>query len=154
MKSNVGRWLIEHDAETTRQCFAQRPIGTGCDCSECRNFIAALDHAFPPSFRALADTFGIDLAKPAELCHWCREPSGLHLTAGWFHFVGSILSGSDALQHSGTRGTFHLEQFAPDFELGFSSHLALVPDSFSAHSVTQLEFQTRVPWVIADSEVA
>ena len=115
--------------------------------------MAALEHAFPPAFRILADTLGIDLSKPAELCHWCREPSGLLRTGGWFHFVGSIVSGSDAIQQVGTTGIFRLEQLGQTFELGFTSQLALVPDAFRSHSLTQLEFETFVPWVIADSAV-
>src|SRR5262245_43183245 len=77
VQRSVGRWLIEYDDAATRRCYAQLPVGTGCDCNECRNFDAAAGQTFPPEFLALVDALGVDPTKPAELCHWYREPSGL-----------------------------------------------------------------------------
>lgn len=152
MTTNVGRWQLDHDAEATRQCFSAQAVGTSvpCDCAGCRNFMAALDRAFPPAFRALAETLGVDITKPAELCHWGREEAtGFHLTGGWFHFAGSIVEGLDAFQKSGLA----LEPFGTGFEVGFTSELQLVPERFQLQpALTQLEFMTRVPWVISDPE--
>jgi hypothetical protein len=103
---------------------------------------------------ALASSLGIDPTKPAELCHWTREPSGLYLTGGWFHFVGRILSGNDAIQSRVESGHINLVPLAPGVEVGYTHHTGLVPDSFSGVAVCQLEFQTHVPWVLAGVEPA
>jgi hypothetical protein len=152
MQRTLGRWLIEHDPDTTRRCYAQLPVGTGCTCISCRNFEAAAGRTFPPEFVALLDTLGVDPTKPAELCHWGREPSGLYLTGGWFHFVGTILAGEDAMPWKGNIGTFELEQLLPGLEFGLTNQLALVPQVFTGLPVVQLEFQTRVPWVLNEPE--
>lgn len=152
MRQTVGRWLIEHDLETTRRCFAQVPIGTGCTCNQCRNFDQAVDRAFPAEFQLLADTLGVDVAKPVELCHYYREPSGLWLTHGWFHFVGTILSGEDVMHWRNGTGTYRFEQLVPGFEFGFGANLDLVRDEFKPHPLVQLVFQTRVAWVLDEPE--
>ncbi len=152
MQLRIARWLIEYDPEATRRCFAQIPVGTGCECAQCRNFDLAVNRAFPEQFVALAEDLGVDIAKPAELCHYCREASGLYLTGGWFHFAGSILDGEDVLQWSGSGGTYRFEELVPGLEFGFGARLALVPQVFQSAAVIQLEFQTRVPWVLTEPE--
>src|SRR4051794_34133970 len=98
MQRVVARWLIDHDPGATLQCFARLRPGTGCTCDECRNFDAAVGRTFPDDFVTLALSLGVDPTKPSELAHYCREASGLHLTCGWFHLVGSIVSGADVLK--------------------------------------------------------
>jgi hypothetical protein len=151
MTTTIQRWQIECDSDTTRRCFAQLPVGSGCDCQECRNFFAAIDRAFPQEFTCIADELGIDTAKPAELAHFGRENEGPLIVGGWFHFVGSILAGADAMRFDaqGT-GQSYLEHLTSAFQLGFTSQLALVPEPFKSYSVVQLEFQTLVPWVLPE----
>lgn len=152
MQRKVARWLIDHDPDATRRCYAQVPVGTGCTCNQCRNFGAATGRAFPPEFVTLLHALGVDPTKPAELCHWYREPSGLYLTGGWFHFVGAILAGEDVVHWAEGSGTFRFEELVRSLEFGFSAQLALVREAFAGLPVVQLEFQTRVPWVLAESE--
>jgi hypothetical protein len=94
----------------------------------------------------------VDPTKPAELCHWCREPSGLYLTGGWFHFVGKILDGADVLHWEKGNGTFRFEELGSGLEFGFSADLALVRQAFTGLPLVQLEFQTRVAWVLPEPE--
>jgi hypothetical protein len=152
MQRTVARWLINHDPDATRRCFAQLVVGTGCTCIYCRNFDAAAGRTFPVEFVVLLDALGIDPAKPAELCHWCREASGLYFTGGWFHLVGSIVAGEDVVREVNGTGTFQFEELVPRLEFGFSARLALVPQAFAGHPLVQLEFQTRVPWVLDEPE--
>jgi hypothetical protein len=152
MVRTVARWLIEHDPDATRRCFALLPVGTGCGCNQCRNFEAAAGRTFPADFIALADALGVDPSKPADLCHWCREPSGLYLTGGWFHLVGSIVAGEDLIHEVHGTGRFQFEELVPGLEFGFTTRLALVPPVFAGLPVLQLEFQARVPWVLTDPE--
>ena len=152
MQRLAARWLLEHDETRTRDCYAQLPIGTGCTCNQCRNFDAARGRNFPAEFIALLDSLGIDSSKPAELCHYCREPSGLYLTGGWFHFVGQIVNGEDAMQWEKNNGTIAFETLVPELEFAFTGELALVRDVFVGTKLLQLEFQTCIPWVLAEPE--
>jgi len=150
----VAYWQIECDPDATRAAYVALPIGTDCSCDQCRNFNVAAGKIFPSEFITLANSMGIDPSKPAELMHWCREPSGLYLTGGWFHFVGRIVSGADAHEHEDGTGVIQYQQLAPDIEVGLTRHANLVPDTFIGSAVCQLEFQTRVPWVLIDVEPA
>ena len=150
MRRTVARWLIDHDPDATRRCFAQLPVGTGCTCNQCRNFERAAGRNFPSEFLAVLEVLGVDQSKPAELCHYCREPSGLYLTGGWFHFVGSILAGEDAMHWENNIGTFRFEKLVSGLEFGFTARLAIVHEVFGGLPLVQLEFQTHVPWVLAE----
>lgn len=151
----AGRWKIDCDPTTTATCYSSLPVGVDCSCADCRNFMAALDRAFPVEFRSIAGDLGVDIRKPAELSHCGREAAGLHLSGGWFHFVGALLQGADAWTEVGPASfTGALEQLVPGFEFGFSSRLLLVRDPFLQHSLVQLEFRTRVPWVISETETS
>ncbi len=152
MPRTVARWLIDDDPDATRRCFSQLPVGTGCTCNQCRNFDAAAGQTFPSEFVTLVEALGVDATKPVELCHWYREPSGLYLTGGWFHFVGSILAGEDAMHWENNTGTFRFEELVSGLEFGFTVRLALVREVFAGLPLVQLEFQTRVPWVLAEPE--
>src|SRR4051812_18658955 len=101
MRRDVGRWLIEHDPDATRRCFAGLPLGSGCDCVNCRNFDAAAGRTFPTEFVALLEALGVDPTKPSNLCHYCKEASGLYVVGGWFHLVGSLLAGEDVVRWVG-----------------------------------------------------
>ena len=149
MLLRIGRREIECNADVTAKSYSELPLGPGCDCEYCRNFMAALNHAFPQKSAAMIAALGVDLRKPAELAHYQREESGLHYTGGWFHLVGEIRSGADAWIPLGENSrSAAFEKLADEIEFGFTNQLALVRDSFKVHSVIQLEFATRVPWVI------
>jgi len=152
MQRTVARWLIDHDPEATHRCYSQLPVGTGCTCNQCRNFDAAAGQTFPSDFLVVLDALGVDPTKPVELSHYCREPSGLYFTGGWFHFVGSILAGEDAMHWENNTGTYRLEELVPGLQFGFTARLSIVREVFAGLPVVQLEFQTRVPWVLAEAE--
>jgi hypothetical protein len=152
MRRTVGRWVIDYDREATRRCFAALPAGAGCECIECRNFEAAEGRIFPAEFVALADELGVDLTKPAELCHWCREESGSYLVGGWFHVVGALLSGEDLIRWTGDAGFYRFDDLVPGLQFGFTTRIALAPDVFRGLPVVQLEFCARVSWVLSDPE--
>jgi hypothetical protein len=149
----IARWQLEYHAEATAGCYAQLPIGCGCDCPDCRNYLAGVESFFPPEFRRFADDLGIDLAKPQELMHNGRDPStGRHSTVAWFEVVGRIVSGADVIQWSGSTGVAHFERLHPEFEFGFGSKVDVIREPFRAHGVTQLEFLTQIPWVLGEPE--
>ena len=150
MFTRIARWELDIDPVLTAQCYARYVMDQRCDCTDCRNFRAAGDGAFPPQFRGLASRLGVDLTKPSELCHYGQAGQPCP-TGGWFHVVGALLSGRDAWKQVGAN-SWHGDT-EPDFGLdglGFTNRIALLPEAFKGHPVVQLEFQTTVPWVLGD----
>ncbi len=49
-------------------------------------------------------------------------------------------------------GTYDLERIGKDFDFGLTSNVALVPTPFGENPIVQLEFQTRIPWVLNTPE--
>ena len=148
---HAGRWQLDADASATGRCYAPIPLGSGCDCAECRNFIASVDSSFPDLFRSWMRQMSVDLRKPSELCHYGRDEAGLFVTHGWYHMVGSILDGRDAWTPSSPTGfTGDMERLQEGFDFGFSHVLLLVPETFTGHPVVQIEFATVARWCISD----
>ena len=155
MKTAVGRWQIEFDPAATADCCKNVVASWYCECSPCRNFLALGKKAFPSAALDLFEKLGVDVQKPAEVYHSAREENGLHNYGGWFHFVGRIESGADALRQIGDtpcNGVFELESLSENFQFGFSNCLGLVPKEFRGKATVQLEFITKVEWTIAESE--
>ena len=146
----IGRWVLRYDPETTRSAFGLISTGSpeSCGCGDCVNFVAARERAYPSQALAIFDRLGIDRCKESEIWHTHRDEAGLHHYGGFFHFVGVIESGKDAMQMVNGRGTYDLETIGDEFEFGFSSEAALVPKSFAGAQVVQLEFQAKIPWVL------
>ena len=98
IRTEFGRWTHELDASLTFETYSQIQIGASesCGCAECLNFAAQRSIAFPRKFRDFLALAGISVDREAEIYHNSRLDSGLHSYGGWFHFVGKIISGSDA----------------------------------------------------------
>ena len=152
IERQIARWKIKYDPEATRACFARMPFGSGCDCSECRNFSAAGERCFPSEFFELAKELGIDPTKPAELCHYNKLSSGLYDTHGWYHMVGSLQEIVGEMPYRDNRGSVHFAHFAPGVEIGFDDHAQLVNEAFNGLQVIELNFATLVPWVLDEPE--
>jgi hypothetical protein len=138
------------DREATEAAFSKISLGSPetCECDYCRNLVAARDKAYPEEARRLFAQLGIDYRKETETWEWNRVSPKLHSYGGFFHFVGSIKSGAEAVQYVNGTGTFHLERIGENFEYGFSRVAALIEEPFKNQAVTQFEFTTLVPWVI------
>ena len=151
---SIGRWKLKYDVEATREAFSGVPLGSpeSCGCAERLNFAAVRHRAYPPEALAIFDRLGIDYRKESEIWHTHRDESGLHHYGGFFHFVGSIQGGEDAKRMVNEVGTFELESVGESFEFGFTSDAALIPESFAGKGVAQLEFQTKVGWVLNEKE--
>ena len=150
-----GRWQISCDAESARKAYAS--VATGgpeeCGCETCLNFVAARAQTYPAQVLAVFKKLGISAKREVEVYHMARLSSGRHLYGGWFHAVGSILSGSDAAkQVAENLWQPDLEEANENFSLGFTSHLALVRGAFTGLPLFQLEFTAKVPWVLSSTE--
>jgi hypothetical protein len=147
---NIGRWNLRCDRKATQAAYSGVHQGSpeSCSCKHCLNFVSARNLAYPPEALAIFEQLGIDSRKESEIWHTYRDESGVHHYGGFFHFIGSIESGADAKQITSGVSTFDLESIGEYFEFGFTSDAQLIPESFVDQRVTQLEFQTKVPWML------
>jgi hypothetical protein len=154
VKVTIARWVIDYDRDQTRLGYDPVTAGLGCDCATCRNFLSVGQQVFSLEAHKLFEALGVDYRKPAEVFHNARLADGLHHYAGWFHFIGNIESGADVLEidTTGRTGIFRHEPFGNNFEIGCSSRIGLLPESFAGKPVVQLEFTTKIPWVLAEDE--
>lgn len=152
----VARWKLRCDPEATRRAFSDVSVGSPerCGCEHCLNFADARNQAYPPEALAIFEQLGIDSCKESEIWHTHRDEFGLHHYGGFFHLVGVIESGKDAIQIVGGHGTFDLESIGNDFEFGFTSNTdaPAAPGPFKGNAVLRLEFQTKVPWLLDSPE--
>ena len=152
---HFGRWELSCDPESTRKAYAAVSMGgpEECGCEPCLNFAAARDQIYESNVRALLEKLGVSPNREVEIYHTARLESGRHLYGGWFHFVGSIISGADAAKQVAENvWQPDLEKTGEYFSLGFSSRLGLVRKPFAGLSLVQLEFTAKVPWILAAAE--
>jgi hypothetical protein len=154
---HFARWHLESDSEATRAAYAtlDPDIATVGDWDSGRNWILARDQGlvYPDAVLTLFTQLGIDYQRDAELYRVARLDSGLHKYGGWFHFVGTIVSGRDAMVPVGI-GAFHhdLEQISTNFALGFTARITLPEPSFKGHPVVQIEYDADIPWLLGEPE--
>jgi hypothetical protein len=152
---HFGRWQLEADPVATREAYASilKSGPEECSCEPCKNFIAARERTYPAEVLALFERLGISFDREVEVYHMARMNSGKHLYGGWFHFVGSILSGADAFKQV-TENVWRpdLEKVTEDFSLGFRSRVQLLRKPFEGKPIVQVEFTANVPWVISSPE--
>jgi len=152
---NFGRWKLTCDPESTRKAYAVVPMGSPeeCGCEPCLNFIAARQQIYKPDVLELFRKLGISHDREVEIYHMARLGPGRHLYGGWFHLVGSIVSGADAARQI-AENTWqpHLEKTSDSFSLGFRSQIELVRPPFKNLPLVQLEFTVEVPWILDRAE--
>lgn len=150
-----GRWEISADAESTRKAYASVLLGgpEKCGCEPCLNFAAARNQIYPADVLALFARLGISSSREVEIYYMGRLAPDRHLYGGWFHFVGSILSGADAAkQVAENLWQPEFERISEHFKMGFSSRVELAREPFAGLPLVQLEFTAEVPWVLAAPE--
>ena len=143
--TSFGRWQYTCDRAATAAAYARAAVGytESCSCNGCRNFVAARENAFPPSFVELLSVLGIDPSKDAEIYHTAQMSPGKHLYGGWFHFVGSL----DAT------GDFPPVVMGEGFTAWMCSGANLCLDELRNLPLVQLEFSVyAVPWCLNEEE--
>jgi len=75
-------------------------------------------------------------------------------SAGQFWMSLDILEGEDAVQGSDGTGMIKFQALPGGAELALTMHISLLPAAFRDVSVCQLEFHTRIPWVLPGVEPA
>lgn len=150
-----GRWTLAIDSAAARAAYSKIAFGSpeSCGCDPCLNFVAGREATYPPVFRRLLSDLGISFDREAEIYHNCRLENGLHSYGGWFHFVGTIVSGADSfIPTYANSGTFDLHRITDRFSAGVSVRTSLVDQSFNSQSLLQLEFATEILWSIEAPE--
>ena len=138
-----GRWTLDTDPELTRAAFSKIAHGSPelCGCDPCLNFAASRETTYPPEFRRLLVELGVSYDREAEIYHNGNLKNGLHSYGGWFHFVGTIVSGGDAVV-----------QITDHFLVYVSVYTGLVNQAFDSMPLVQIEFSAEIPWAIATPE--
>jgi hypothetical protein len=151
-QKQIAGWLIELDKKATELAYAERPLGMSCSCHICRNYSAAIS-SFPSEVDAFFNELGIDIAKPSEI-YECNFENNQILYGGFFHIVGSYLSGDDMWQpvaeNDTAQKTIELFKITDGFHIGFTQGTALVPDNFP-RPVLQMEIRFTAPWILDES---
>ena len=144
-------WIFDVDTAATREAYARARTGGAedCGCDPCRNFVAAREAVYPDEILGLFARLGVDPKKEGE-AYWCHRTSdGLHHYAGWFHFIGSVISGPPAKVLLG-KDTWQqtLVEIRPGFWIGFDPE-ANAPRLAPLRSTlaVQVEFEAAIPWV-------
>jgi hypothetical protein len=98
---------------------------------------------------------GISPPWEVEVYELGRAPSGLHRYGGWFHFVGSVESGTSAwraMEGDLSARSADFEELSPTLSIGFHTDIALARESFAGLPLVQLEISAELPWVIEAEE--
>lgn len=147
------KWVFQVDSKLTRLTYAK--VGTGnsetCPCGQCKNYRSQKKKAFPDEVLDLFSKLGIDHRKESEVYEVAKLDNGLHRYAGWFHFAGRITAGEDCKRQI-AENTWQVELSSVNehFKIGFTvgNDLSLFEDGVR---LVQVEFETNIDWVIADS---
>jgi hypothetical protein len=150
-----GRWELYCTPEITRQALAAVPLGSPeeCGCEPCLNFVAADAQIYGIEVLEIFKKLGIPPDREVEIYRMGRMESGRHHYGGWFHLVGSLVSGEHAAKQV-AENTWQpdLEKTDEYFQIGFSSQIELIQAPFKNLPLIQLEFIAEVPWVLDSPE--
>lgn len=146
-------WEFEANRQLTKETYDKviESGSDGCECNDCKNYIAYRDNVFPEEIRNLFNDLGIDYKKEVEITSYETLPNGLHQIGGWFHFKGCVLKGKDYRVQLPSGGyTIDLTPIVENFSIGFAEGGDL--SYFSEKTgLVQVEFITYIPWVIDKS---
>lgn len=146
-------WVFAVEKKVTAETYAEI-LSSGadtCPCNNCKNYTVFRDKVFPEEVLILFKELGVDFRKEVEIVDWETLSNGLHNISGWFHFKGEILGGKDCRNYYQSGGyTLELTPITDNFSIGFSEGNDLTFFKENA-GLVQLEFNTRIPWVIHKS---
>jgi len=138
-QTRIGDQVIRYDPAGTQRIYdrIQRGDADECGCTSCQNFAAQRNTAFPPYFRSLLSTLGIDTRKEGEVYECGPRDDGNYIYGGWFYFCGVLV---EAGQRS--------ERATDDnnFEFWFTSSCP-ASTAFSGVPYIAVEFLTSIPWI-------
>jgi hypothetical protein len=141
----LAQVVIHYDSPETRRVYEriENSPPDVCTCDACQNWNACGIASLPSVFLELLDTLGINANYPAEVYHVVRIEPGLHVYAGWFHFVGFLdpPGGNEP-------GSLVFDSCG----VVFHDKVQLASERFGTLALTQLEFSANAPWVRSTPE--
>jgi len=137
------KWLLEVDINKTKEFYSKdRHL---CDCIYCGNYVEVSKTISSPLLE-IFETLGIDPTKPSHVDEFGEMDGGLRLYIGHYHVVGKIIEGEYCTDSDWNEtNTAELE----NYRFGFQKDLLFVPDDIPT-PVLQLEFETRLPWLLGE----
>lgn len=152
-------WILDVESQATKQAHARaEPMGPStCSCADCRNFLAAraAGLVYPSEVIDFLRDVGIDPIVETEIAAFGREESGAHVISGWMHAVGRIVDGPEARVPTGPNSvTLRMIAIEGQFELALLEGKALAPKPLRDHELIQIEFLTRIPWLLPERDPA
>ena len=142
---NIFHWKVEVDLDRTRTIYSSlKSTGAeSCSCSDCRNYVAAREEAFPLAVRDVLSSLGIDWRKDVEVFNIDAH----NLYNPWFHFVGAIL---DPL--IGPNDHRYVELSATT-KISLNPKRDLANPAFGDVPLAQVEAIFPLPWVLNEERV-
>ena len=153
---NYREWVFDCDVQATQAAYGKIEIGDTslCECDYCANFAAQRHTIYPQEVLDLFKQLGIDHTKEDETAEYGRVENRqhLHLYIGGFHFIGSILEGTDVAKTTEEKLVDSLK-FENGFSLSFASgQMMLSHQVFNDLKVVAVQFSCELPWAIDKPE--
>ena len=137
----IRDWVFECDTDATREAYSQISLGDPetCQCTYCRNFIAARHLVYPEAAVAIYGQLGVAIDREAEVYEAGPREVGVVHYGGWHHFIGSVR------KDPGT-----MLQVTTNFSICFAEGRACAEPVFDGKPLVQVEFFTQVPWLLGE----
>lgn len=139
----LSNWIIDIDAEKTKEYYDGIRVEDGCDCAYCRNYIKGCE-TFSEKVLEFYRMLGIDPRKEGEFMEFEATADDEHLYMGFYHLVGEIVKEpSDKREKWDDLNIIKIY----NMKFTFNKDLDLVPEDFPK-PVIQLEFEVMLPWLL------
>jgi len=139
-QKKIGVFEIEYDKMATKKATERlQTTEEGCVCDNCKNYSRAIDRV-PEEVIEFLEELGLDYQKAIEV-HEYGIKRGLVSYGGWYHIVGTCLSGT-----GNNRNVF---QITKDYAVWFKNEADLYVDGFP-RPILQMEIMFNIPWVIEE----
>lgn len=129
-----GTWRVKYDADLNCQIYSR--ILTGgpelCGCIACKKFMRIRDSFYPPEFKTILLTLGINYKKETEVVTYGDDKNPP--LEGWYNFAGIVENGEQDFQY--IKGNFRLE---------LTTGGLLVPHEFGSLPIIKIEWKYPAP---------
>lgn len=144
-----GNYTVDVDLKKTRKYYETTIYNCDC-CDACRNYDCAIMTA-PTSVLDFLRSLGIDPQKPGEVfgCSQDLDENGLYWYSGWYHIVGTMISGEIESKFEDSHNSFKPD---PDFDFqvwftGDRKKMGPI-EKFFRTPIIELSISTKLPWLL------
>jgi hypothetical protein len=126
----IGPFRIWYDHDANTEIYSK--IATSgpaeCNCDGCAAFIAMRETLYPPEFKKLLESLGVEYTKEAEVVSYSIP--GHAPLEGWYNFVGRVELGEETLYN-----------LTDNFQVHVSNGGLLAPPEFNGYPLVKLEWR-------------